>query len=190
MYDIQKLNFNRQDWCSTVQNDLIFYDISLSELEIGKMSKAAFKKLVVRQINRKSFSEMKSSNKSKIQNILKSVQIDKNFKIPMQPYLKSQILTTVEKQHLFSLRNRSYNLKSNYKTLYDNDMSCRICLGENSTEDEVHTFEQCYELIEHNVSEIKFIQIFGSLEEQIHAIKYFTKIIVKRNLILEIKNMR
>ena len=94
------------------------------------------------------------------------------------------------KQQLFELRNRSYNLKSYYKSLYGNDMICRICLDDQSVEDEIHTFEVCKGLIEHNKSDIKFRHIFGPLEQQINAITYFSRIIVKRNLILEIKNIK
>ena len=154
------------------------------------MSKAGFEKVVMKQIHKKSFDEMKCTNKSKILNILKTVQFDKNSKITMQPYLKSQTLTTLEKQHLFSLRNRSYNLKTNYRSQFENDMKCRICLDENSIENEIHTFEHCSELIVDGFGDIKFKHIFGCLDQQINAIKYFSKIITKRNLILEIKNMK
>ena len=111
---------------------------------------------------------------------------DKHFKISMQSYLKCPLLTTIEKQNLFNLRNRSYNLKSNYKSQFVNDMKCRICLLENSYEDEVHTFEKCTELtsVEDNSSNIKFADIFGSLSQQVDAIKYFSKIILKRDLFL------
>ena len=94
------------DWFCTVEEDLKYYDLNFSEQEICQMSKSAFKKVVLKHINRKAFNEMKFANKSKTQNILKSVQIDKNYKIAVQPYLKSQALSTLEKQHLFSLRNR------------------------------------------------------------------------------------
>ena len=52
----------------------------------------------------------------------------------MQPYLKSQQLTLVEKLNLFMLRNNSYSLKSWQKSQYSNDMQCRVCLGVQSIE--------------------------------------------------------
>ena len=66
-------------------------------------------------------------------------------------------------------------------------MTCHIYLDKQLVEDEIHTFEQCKELIEHDQSEIKFNYIFGSLEQQVKAIQYFTRIITKRNLILDIE---
>ena len=99
-------------------------------------------------------------------------------------------MKTSWKQQLFSLRNRSYDLKSNYKSLHVNDMICRICMDDQSREDEIHTFELCTELIERDQSDIKFIHVYGSLEQQIKAITYFSRISTKRNLILEIKNKK
>ena len=103
--------------------------------------------------------------------------------------MKTNYLTTFQKQSLFSLRSRSYNLKSNYKSLHEEDMKCRICEGEGSYEDEVHTFEKCSAIlpIEERNGEIKFEHIFGNLDDQIQSIKYFARIIKKRHLLLEIK---
>ena len=191
VYEAQKSDFeNKFDWFQTVQKDRLYYEIGLSDQEISDLSKSAFKKIVLKQINMKSICEFRESNQSKVQHILRSVQPDKKFKLPIQPYLKSQVITTVMKQQLFSLRNRSYDLKSNYKSLYVNDMICRICMDDQSREDEIHTFELCTELIERDQSDIKFIHVYGSLEQQIKAITYFSRISTKRNLILEIKNKK
>ena len=187
VYEIQKICSNDYDWSQTLKKDREFYDITLNDQQISQMSKSTFKRLVNKKINQKSFCELKSSSQSKMQNIIKELKHDKNFKIPMQPYLKSKLLTTIEKQNLFNLRNRSYNLKSNYKTQYDNDMKCRICLLENSYEDEVHTFEMCNELINSANIHIKHDQIFGNLNRQLTAIKYFSVIILKRDFLLSIQ---
>ena len=154
------------------------------------MSKSAFKRLVNQKINQQCFRELKCSNKSKMFNIIEGLTHDKHFKIPMQAYLKCPLLTTIEKQNLFNLRNRSYNVKSNYKSQFENNMTCRICLFENSYEDEVHTFEMCTELTSVENSNIKFADIFGSLSQQVDAIKYFSKIILKRDLFLSIVESR
>ena len=58
----------------------------------------------------------------------------------MQKYLKTNELSTREKQSLFSLRCRSFDVKSNYKSLFSENMTCRICKDPNSYEDEIHTF--------------------------------------------------
>ena len=125
VYEAQKRdNDNKFDWFQAVEKDKKYYKINLSDYEIREMSKFTYKRLVMKQIHMKSLFEIQESNKSKVQNILKFIRPDKNFKIRMQPYLKSEVITTCMKQQLFSLRNRSYNLKCNYKSLYDNDMTC------------------------------------------------------------------
>ena len=60
-----------------------------------------------------------------LQSILTTIKPDKNYKLPMQEYLKSSLLTTREKQLAFALRSGSYNLKVNYKSRFDKDMKCR-----------------------------------------------------------------
>ena len=107
----------------------------------------------------------------------------------MQSYLKSQELIIVEKQNLFMLRRNSYSLKSWQKTRFSNNMYCRVCLHDQSIEDEIHTFEVCKKLVDPKMHNIKFVQIYSSLEEQINAIKYFSRIIIKRDIFLEIQNV-
>ena len=63
----------------------------------------------------------------------------------------------------------------------------RTCVLENSYEDEVHTFEMCNELITSDNYHIKYDHVFGNLKQQVEAIKYFSKIILKRDFLLSIK---
>ena len=72
--------------------------------------------------------------------------------------------------------------------MYEDDMSCRSCFEDDSVEDEVHVFEQCISFKEEMqvANNIKFNQIFGTLEQQIHAIKFFMPIITKRDILLEL----
>ena len=53
-------------------------------------------------------------------------------------------------------------------------------------ENEIHTFEQCEILIDPVKSDIKFDHVFGNLEQQEKAIKYFSRIITKRDIFLDI----
>ena len=133
---------------------------------------------------------MANNPKSKTINILATIKPDSNFKFPMQPYLRSKEISTVEKQNLFQLRNFSYNVKSFRKTQYENDMICRICQVPNSIENEIHTFKQYEILIDPEQSDIKFDHVFGNLEQQEKSIKYFSRIITKRDKFLDILNRR
>ena len=69
IYNAQKLNPNKNgDFYSLITTEKEFYNVSLSDEEICKMSKAAYKKYVNEKVHFKSFSEMILSTKSKIQN--------------------------------------------------------------------------------------------------------------------------
>ena len=122
--------------------------------------------------------------------MLKCAKTDKNGKIIMQSYLKSDQLTLEEKRALFMLRSKSFGVKSNFSNMFKSDMSCRICNNPQTFEDEMHTFN-CIELthdFEIN-SDIKFTDIFEDLPKQIDAIKYFLRIIKRRELVLELRKM-
>ena len=74
--------------------------------------------------------------------------------------------------------------------MYKNDdMTCRICQLPDTFEDETHTFFGCEVLTKDidGVKGIKYTDIFDVLSKQIDAIKYLMKIIVRLDLILEIR---
>ena len=57
----------------------------------------------------------------------------------IQDYLKSNRFTKEYQQVLFSLRNKTYPFKINFKQQYINDMRCRICQAHHSIENYEHT---------------------------------------------------
>ena len=112
-----------------------------------------------------------------------------NWKLPLKEYLKTDLLTTEEKQVLFSLRCREYDVKTNYKNKYEEDMTCRICREEESEEDELHTFFKC-KILTHDIKidpKTQFNHVFGSLKEQVNVMKHIMLVTRKRNIILEIR---
>ena len=91
---------------------------------------------------------------------------------------------------LFSLRCREFDLKTNYRKKYENDMKCRICLNEDTIEDEVHTFFQC-EVLLHDIQinpDIDIKHLFGNLGQQVRIMKHIMPVITKRNIILNIRS--
>ena len=52
----------------------------------------------------------------------------------MQDYLSCNDMSTEEKQLLFKFRTRTYPCKTNFRNLYEPDLSCSICLKEDSPE--------------------------------------------------------
>ena len=106
----------------------------------------------------------------------------------MQPYLRSTLLSTKEKQTLFALRSRSLPLKANQKSMFKDNLICRICQDMQSKEDEDHIFFHCDRLLG-NISRptnIKLEDIFGTIDKQVPAIKFFMKIIERRNILLDL----
>ena len=77
------------------------------------------------------------------------------------------------------------------KSQYENDMKCRLCMNKDSIEDENHIFKECIKLLEDDSSsnDVSIDDIFGNLDEQTKAIKYFAVIMKKRDLIMEIEKL-
>ena len=173
-----------------MQSDKLFYDISISDSEISKMSKSVFKRIVNKQVFKKFYFELVESRKTKAQHLIVHVKPNKNWRIPMQSYLKSASLSIFQKQCLFLLRSKSYNLKSNMKSQFEDDMNCRLCMEDDSFEDEKHIFQECKRLKEENTTDNQICvdDIFGTLKEQTKAIKHFATIMKRRDLILEVGN--
>ena len=102
------------DWCQTVQNDKQVYNINLTDDQISEMSKNSFKNYIENKIYQKAYSELCESRKTKVQDMIRNSKPNKNGQLSLQKYLKTDKLSTVEKQTLFSLRSHNLNCKSNF----------------------------------------------------------------------------
>ena len=152
------------------------------------MSKGKYKKYVDYRVNQVALESLMNCDKSKVQSIIKSTKIAKDGKSKSQEYLRTSKLTTLEKQTISDLRCRNFNCKGNTKTMYLDNMSCRMCLDPNSDEDEEHTFRLCKSLIDDTTPAINFQDVYGTLSQQIKFIKNAMPIIRKRNILLKIGN--
>ena len=185
IYEAQKLKTVRNDFYTTVQNDKERYKVDLSDEQIEQTSKNAYKKYIDRKVHQFFLNELKSSRKTKIQDILKTLNPN-DMKIPTQKYLACNELSTSEKQTLFSLRSHNFDCKANFRNQYQN-MVCRLCDNEDSFEDEIHSLK-CPAVVNDNELDhsIEFHHVFGSINQQIKAVKYFMPIIKRRKLLLEL----
>ena len=100
------------------------------------MSKYSFKKIVDKKVNSFAFNYLKekAEKHSKSQNILKELEGQTILK--RKSYLKDNVLHKTDAQLLFSLRSKMMDVKSNFRNLYNNDMTCRICKQPGSYENE------------------------------------------------------
>ena len=165
---------DKTDWVSQVEEDLSSCDINLTEDEIAKMSRWKFKKIVQRKIKEQTETyltelQMKHTKSSLLQQ-----------GPTMQEYLKSEKLSTKQKQLLFKLRSSVTPNKANFRQMYENDLSCILCKDPNTVENLQHLRECPYLVgqpkLADQLKSIKCEDIFGQLSEQIKAVQVWGKV--------------
>ena len=102
-----------------------------------------------------------------------------------QTYLKENMLHKSECQLLFKLRSRMLDVKSNFSSYYNNDMTCRTCRQPDSLENEQHLL-QCENLKNEikSETEINFEDLFGDLEKQKETLFAYKSVLRKRDILL------
>ena len=176
VYETQQMSPVRNDWCLQLSDDLGQCDIQLSESDIMNMKKTKFKKLVsksVREVARQYLITLKEKHS-------KSTGLSDHYQ--MQAYLTSNNMTTEQKQLLFQFRTRTYPCRTNYRKLYENDLSCQICLEEDSPE---HLLACSRITAGIDITGVLISDIFGSTDQQIKIAKILKKITFNRKIILE-----
>ena len=131
VFQIQKQFPRKDDWILDVYENLEFCEISLSEDEIKRLSKARFKKLVKKQIKIKAEEYLRNlqEDHSKTKNL-------SNYRF--QSYLSDEKLSIDNKKLLFQLRTRSTHTRANYKDKYKFDLSCPLCKDKTSEQTDAH----------------------------------------------------
>ena len=148
--------------------------IEHTEAEISNMTKYCFKNLVrarVTELAREHLINLKQKHS-------KSVGLSDHFE-KMQDYLTSDSLSTEEKQLLFKFRTKTYPCKTNFRRLYEPDLSSPICLDEDSPDHLLLCTTQGVD-----TSGLKYSDIFGNIKQQVRIIKVLKQITVNRNLLL------
>ena len=106
------------DWLSEVQGVLKKCSISFTEEKIKNMSKIKFKQLVQEKLQLKVTAYLIGlQNKHSTSERL-------NIKPKIQEFLISEEMSLLEKKFLFKLRSKMLRIKSNFKSIYENDMKC------------------------------------------------------------------
>ena len=119
--DAQQLNPVKNDLCLQFNEDLKTCGITLTRTEISNMKKVKFKKLVythLREVAKEYLLSLKTKH-SKLNFLENTYTLD--------TYLRSNNLSTEQKQTLFKLRTRMIDVKANFKSQYGQDLSCRFC---------------------------------------------------------------
>ena len=188
VYQAQRENPSKHgDWYQMIQREKDTYDIMLSDEDISKIGKHRFRKFVGAKISKYAFSHLLNISKqhSKSKDLVDSLN---HNGLRTQPYLLTSQLTTSQKQLLMSLRCKIYDVKSNFKNRFNNNMRCRICMLPESYENESHLLK-CSDLM-YNLSSaesnLKLEVIYGTLDTQVLFIESFDKIHSRRKLMLEL----
>ena len=171
----QQLSPVKNDWTLQISADLDMCGITLTELEISQMTKYTFKRLVKTKITELARTYLTNLK----QNHSKSAGLCSDYE-KMQDYLDSDNISTEEKQLLFKFRTRTYPCKTNFKKQYEPDLSCFICLKEDTPEHLLNC--KISEDIDRNG--IEYSHIFGNIAQQTKVIKALKKITVKRDNLL------
>ena len=89
---------------------------------------------------------------------------------------------------MFSLRSFTFQVKTNFRYLYKDDMTCRACMDQQSEESEIHFSQVCAQFRNERKGEtLNFEDVFSSLDVQISFIKKFKIVARKWKLLLEIE---
>ena len=137
------------------------------------------------QINLKAYWELRKTQKAWGSEALTTIRLDKGYGIEMQPYLQSTFNLNKCKQVCFVWGQGNFNVTTAVCTMYKSDMRYRLCLEEDSEEDELHVFEKCS--VFHNTSsesDLYIEHVYGTLKQQMAAIKHFLNVIRRRDIYL------
>ena len=141
------------------------------------MEKSKFKKLVYTQLREVSREYLLSQKRkhTKLDFLKNTYRLD--------PYLASNSITTEEKQTLFKLRTRMVEVKTNFKSHYGQDLTCKFC----SEDDTQSHLLSCKELVANlDTSEVTYSDIYKDLNKQEEIARIYTLILKARSLKLKI----
>ena len=179
MFIAQKEKPTRGDFVQLVMKDLAMLGLTYEEATQGNMSKKQLK-IVANNVALKWLKETLETH-SKVKQI-------NYYELQMQPYLKTNLLTTKESNMLTALRSNCVRgIKSNLKKLYKLCLQCPLnCESQNTPEDTQEHIFTCKTL---NIStDIKTYDIklmYGNIEEQSFISKQYCSLMRKRELLLE-----
>ena len=177
VYDAQKALPVKDDWIYSVREDLEILGISFDEEQIRATKKEAFKKLVNTKIREASYSSLLQDKKGKLDNL--------SSHFGLKEYLSSDKLTLQHKQLLLNLCTRMVMVTCNCRRKYEGNLLCTLC--DTQSEKSQEHLLVCPALLEDIVVDksVNYMDIFGTLEKQVKAARYFIQIISVRKVKLK-----
>ena len=181
VYEVQKIRQTKNDWYIMIEQEKQKYNITVTDDEISLMSKYKFKTLVQKSVENVAFQDLKerASKHSKSTGVLSCLG---GQKMKRQDYLCENNFTKDDIKLLFKLRSRMVDVKSNFRSVYG-DLSCRTC-DTGLAEDEDHLLKCKSIQIEDQPQDIKYSDVYGSVNQQRKAVRTFKAVLRKREILL------
>ena len=145
------------------------------------MSRGKFENLIKKKIRTHATQHLKNIGLTHSKSICIA-----NQKFGKKSYLTDRRMSKEDIQLLFKLRTRMLDCKTNFEGQFREDMSCRACKVVSSVEDEDHILSCVVLKLDSN--EVKFSDVYGSMEQQYKATQVFKKILRKRKVYLDTTN--
>ena len=147
------------------------------------MKKENFKKYLSKKIEQATFDYLKA--KAEKHSKSKKIPYDK---LKIQEYITDKRFSTEHKILLFKMRSSMDDVKENFKTMNNGDLTCDLC-QKDVMQDTSHLLD-CQTLLEncpdlYNDTEVEHRQIFQETDKQLIAIKLYTKIFKVKLKLLE-----
>ena len=179
VYEAQKCNSNKGDWFQIMQEERVKYDLLISDEDVSKMSQEQFRKLVKKKV----YSHAVKYIHDLAEPHSKSERLQ-NPKFERQAYFSDRRFSKFDIQLLFTLRTKMLNCKSNFQNQFNNKLTCRICKEINTIENEDHIL--ICTVLNNEVYEVTFSDVYGSIDEQYKAVQVFKKVLRRRQPYLDI----
>ena len=169
----------KNDWCTTVKEDLNDLNIQLTFEEISSFTEERFKQIVKEKVQAKALQYLNNLKEGKSK--MKHLEYNE---LQMQDYLVNNTISLKQKKLLFSLRVQMARVSKNY----GGQQVCPLRCGLLDTQENILQCSvvqmNCYEVMTNN--EVQYMDIYSSDPVKIEkAAKLFDKAITVRNLLIE-----
>ena len=176
-FNLQLLHPTKGDWASTTKRDLKQLNINLSIDEIKKISVNRFKSLVRVKCQEAAYNYLMNKRGSKGSEIIYS-------QVEMSEYLLPNNEFSIEdKRKLFSIRNKMYQISSNFCSKKNNTSKC-VC---QETEDMEHIYV-CKSLNDEEI-QVEYEKLFcGNMSELTYILRRYEENFEKHEKYKNMKN--
>ena len=177
MFNLQLQHPTKGDWASTTSNDMKHLNINLSMDDVKKMSLNKFKSLVKVKCQEGAYNYLMNKRGSKGSEVIYP-------RVEMSEYfLPNNELSIEDKRKLFSIRNKMYQISSNFCSKKNNTSKC-VC---QETEDMEHIYF-CKKLNEEE-AQVEYEKLFsGNMNELTYILQRYEENLEKHEHIINEKN--